>query len=157
MDFYSKMGGLNKYWDGYDNQPIVVIDDPGLFNIQHNEDCVIAFKNVVSNGAFQVEVKYGSLQFDSYLVIIISNIAPGILAMSGGSHADSLYSRFVGNRSIVGRDIVCNTPEDARVTLISVLEQCCTNIANRVGTGFDCSRVRNVMNPIVPCQIKLQF
>jgi len=27
VDYYSKMGGLSKFWDGYDNQPIVWIDD----------------------------------------------------------------------------------------------------------------------------------
>lgn len=28
IDYYSKMGGLSKYFDGYDNQPITWIDDP---------------------------------------------------------------------------------------------------------------------------------
>jgi len=28
VDYYSKMGGLGKFWDGYDNQPICWIDDP---------------------------------------------------------------------------------------------------------------------------------
>ena len=28
VDFYWKLGGMSKFWDGYDNQPIVIIDDP---------------------------------------------------------------------------------------------------------------------------------
>jgi len=28
VDYYSKGGGLKKFWDGYDNQPIAWIDDP---------------------------------------------------------------------------------------------------------------------------------
>ena len=28
VDYYSKMGGLSKFFDGYDNQPITWIDDP---------------------------------------------------------------------------------------------------------------------------------
>jgi len=28
IDYYQKMGGLKRFWDGYDNQPIVWIDDP---------------------------------------------------------------------------------------------------------------------------------
>ena len=30
LDTYEKLGGFEKYWEGYDNQPIVVIDDPVL-------------------------------------------------------------------------------------------------------------------------------
>ena len=43
------MGGLTKFWDGYDNQPFVVIDDPGLFDPRYKEDEINAFKNVISS------------------------------------------------------------------------------------------------------------
>ena len=43
------MGGLTKFWDGYDNQPFVVIDDPGLFDPRYKEDKINAFKNVISS------------------------------------------------------------------------------------------------------------
>ena len=50
VSFYSKLAGLTcrKWWDGYDNQPIVCIDDPELFNTKYNMEDVQAFKGIVS-------------------------------------------------------------------------------------------------------------
>ena len=55
-DFYAKMGGLCKFWDGYNNQQIVVIDDPGVFNVTMTDAEANAFKNVVSHGSHTVEI-----------------------------------------------------------------------------------------------------
>ena len=83
-DFYFKGGGLKKYWDGYDNQPIVWIDDPVMLDSTKDSESVQQLKNVFSTGNAVVEVKYGSLTFDSKLVIITSNPSPEYLAGSCG-------------------------------------------------------------------------
>jgi len=53
VDYYSKCGGLSKFWEGYDNQLISWLDDPSAASINMNgEDSNIQrFKNVVSTGA----------------------------------------------------------------------------------------------------------
>jgi hypothetical protein len=80
-DFYIKMGGLSKYWDGYDNEPICWIDDPVTTpDPCKNQEEVQSLKNVMSAGNCLVEIKHGSLIFDSELVIITSNIPDYILA-----------------------------------------------------------------------------
>ena len=73
---YYKAHGFNKdYWDGYMNQPIVVIDDPSQPTNPFNMATVSeTYKNILSTGEFICNVKYGSMQFDSHLVIICSNI-----------------------------------------------------------------------------------
>lgn len=76
LAFYKKMSELSKYWDGYDNQPIVWIDDPGLFDMRYHPEEAASFKNVISNGAHTVEIKFGKMQFDSKLCIITANADP---------------------------------------------------------------------------------
>ena len=73
---YYKAHGFNKeYWDGYFNQPIVIIDDPSLpTNTQNMATISETYKNILSTGEFICNVKYGAMQFDSHLVIILSNI-----------------------------------------------------------------------------------
>ena len=56
VSFYSKLAGLRKWWDGYENQLIVRIGDPELFNTRHNMEDVQAFKGIVSEEALLVEV-----------------------------------------------------------------------------------------------------
>lgn len=63
IDFYSKMGGLKKFWDGYDNQPIVITDDPRLFNVRINDEDVVAFKSIISSEEYLTEIKFGTMQF----------------------------------------------------------------------------------------------
>lgn len=82
-DYYSKGGGLKKYWDGYDNQPIAWIDDP--INMDgEDKDSIQELKNVISSGKCYVEVKHGWMSFDSELIIITSNMSPEVLAQSCG-------------------------------------------------------------------------
>ena len=68
------------------NQPIVYIDDPvtSQAKITGDESAVQRFKNIISSGDVQVEVKGGSMVFDSSLIIITSNIDPSDLANSCG-------------------------------------------------------------------------
>ena len=101
-DFYAKMGGLCKFWDGYNNQQVVVIDDPGVFNITMTDAEANAFKNVVSHGSHTVEIKGSSFPFDSKLVVVISNVPPHQLAESAGKfHRDAIADRIMGHRSII--------------------------------------------------------
>ena len=70
IDWHSKLQGFEKYWEGYDNEPIVFIDDPVMPNIKYNQDGVQMLKTTMSVGACMISVKYGSMQFDSKLIII---------------------------------------------------------------------------------------
>ena len=65
-DYYAKMGGLSKYFDGYDNQPVCWIDDPVSPAVCRtgDEEPVQRFKTVISTGEVLVEVKHGSMVFD---------------------------------------------------------------------------------------------
>ena len=93
--YYSKSGGLTKYFDGYDNQPIVWMDDPCPIETRTQEMATI-FKNVVgSSGPCQVEIKFGAMQFDSHLIIITSNVPPDNMAESFRSYSnEAMYRRF---------------------------------------------------------------
>ena len=95
LSYYSKMGGLSKYFDGYDNQFTTWMDDPCSPDQRTNESAV-TFKNVVgSSGPCQVEIKYGSMQFDSHLIIITTNMPPDIMAESfGPERALAMKRRF---------------------------------------------------------------
>ena len=50
IDYYKKLRGLSKFWDSYDNEPIVYVDDPVKANINYNEDDVQGLKNILSTG-----------------------------------------------------------------------------------------------------------
>ena len=52
-----KLNGFRKYWDSYDNQPFVWIEDPGAFNAKFSVDDVNAFIILISTGACLQEVK----------------------------------------------------------------------------------------------------
>ena len=116
------MGGLRKYWDGYDNQPIVVIDDPGLFDPMNKGDDVHAFKSIISAEEHLVEIKFGSMQFDSHLVIIITNYDAGMLANSAGlENQDAVMDRLVGSRSIIRSALYIPNKDSARIFLVQAL------------------------------------
>lgn len=94
IEFYCKFGGLARFWDGYDNQDIVWIDDPTLVN-ENDKSAVSEFKNVMSTGHVYVEVKHSTMVFDSKLIIITSNVSPHNMAMSCGSeNAAAMERRF---------------------------------------------------------------
>ena len=68
--YYKAHGFSKEYWDGYLNQPIVIIDDPSIPTNAFNMATISeTYKNILSTGEFICNVKYGSMQFDSHLVI----------------------------------------------------------------------------------------
>ena len=83
---YNKLGGFSKWWDGYDNQEIVIIDDPSNFSSKMADEQIQQLKTVLSPETNQIQIKYGSMVFDSKLVIILSNYSPEEAAKSAGSH-----------------------------------------------------------------------
>ena len=133
VSFYMKMGGLSKFWDGYDNDPICFIDDPDLFNIKQDMAEVVAFKNCISYGPFQVEIKFGSMQFDSKLVIISCNTQPEIFCASAGPTAEAI-SRRIGKDSVTGRPFHAWSNDRARNKLMTDL---CTIISTMFNVNYD--------------------
>lgn len=94
FDYYSKMGGLNKFWDGYDNQLVCWLDDPAVHRTG-DEESVQRFKNVISTGETLVEVKHGSMVFDSSLIIISCNFHPqGLANTCGLDNQEAMHRRF---------------------------------------------------------------
>lgn len=94
-DYFSKGGGLKKYWDGYDNQPITWIDDPVAPDSNKDSESVQQLKNVISTGDCIVEIKYGTMVFDSSILIITSNMSPQNLAVNcGEENYQAIYRRL---------------------------------------------------------------
>ena len=84
IHYFSKCGGLTKYWDGYDNQPICWIDDPVCMDPSKDMESIQQLKNIFSTGNCQIEVKFGTMVFDSPIDIITSNTSPRQIALSTG-------------------------------------------------------------------------
>ena len=97
VDYYAKMGGISKFYDGYDNQPICWIDDPvspSCFRTG-DEEPVQRLKTVISYGETLIEVKHGSMVFDSSLIIISTNIDPEMMSKACGLDNEvAMYRRF---------------------------------------------------------------
>ena len=83
IDYYMKSYGFtSEYWDGYNNEVCVVVDDParpGQYKINAVSEC---WKNILSGSQFLANQKYGGIQFDSHFCIILSNISARDLAES---------------------------------------------------------------------------
>lgn len=97
LDFYCKLGGLDRWFDGYDNQPIVYIDDPVCSNATKSgdESNVQRLKNIMSTGDVIVEIKGGTMVFDSSFIIITCNLTPRDLAAScGPDNQEAVLRRF---------------------------------------------------------------
>ena len=97
MDWYSKLEGENsKFWDGYDNQPIVVFDDVNIEDTPYSRMVISGMKKVLGTSIrTTVEIKYGSVAFDSSLVIITSNPGPNELASAcGAGNRAAMLRRF---------------------------------------------------------------
>ena len=70
------MGGLKKFFDGYDFQPIVLIDDPAEPNTNFNSDDVQMFKTIINVHPRMIEIKGSSMPWGTALLIITSNLIP---------------------------------------------------------------------------------
>ena len=70
------MGGLDRWFDGYNNQPIVWIDDPCTINTSFGQQTVQQLKCLISTGPMKCEIKGGNMTFDSLIIIITSNKNP---------------------------------------------------------------------------------
>ena len=105
VDYYYKVGGLSKYFDGYDNQEIVIIDDPVKPQAQVNQDDVQMLKRVLSTGDTIVEVKFGNMVFDAYLVIITANLDPNELANACGIDCrEAIFRRLTDTCGAINTD-----------------------------------------------------
>lgn len=128
VDYYSKMGGLSKFFDGYDNQMITQIDDPVSSSVLRtgDEEPVQRFKTVISTGEVLVEVKYGSMVFDSSLLIVSSNIDPRDMARAcGADNEEAMLRRFTDT---CGAHCI----ENARVARNNLVEHLIKVIARNV-------------------------
>lgn len=118
LSFYCKGGGLKKWWENYDNQPICIIDDPSCFNVRFSDEDVQAFKTVISSEETTVEIKGGTMQFTSHLVIVVTNPDSTDLARSSGpANYDAVLDRLQGSRSLINASMRVQTPQQARITL----------------------------------------
>lgn len=71
-DIYEKMTG--KWWDGYQGQKVVLIDD---FDPQNTYDIVFdIWLKLLDRYPYRIEYKGGSCQFRSKIIIITSNFDP---------------------------------------------------------------------------------
>jgi hypothetical protein len=96
IPYYWKVNGFSKWWEGYDNQPICVIDDPVTFKGEFGEnESKQVLKTVLSLGPSQIEIKFGNMQFTSHLVIILANMGPTAFAVSCGNEIkEAIYRRL---------------------------------------------------------------
>ena len=97
VDYYAKMGGISKFYDGYNNQPITWIDDPVSSSCFRtgDEEPVQHLKTVISYGETLIEVKHGSMVFDSSLIVISTNIDPESMAKACGIDNEcAMYRKF---------------------------------------------------------------
>ena len=122
IDYYKKLRGLSKFWDSYDNEQIVYIDDPVKANIKYSEDDVQGLKNILSTGPCIADIKFGSMNFDSKLVIIAANISPDYMAESMGvDNKEPMMTDSCGSCYV-------DTKKKARKELPEVIFKCILSI-----------------------------
>ena len=94
ITYYFKLGGLSKFFNGYNFDDIIVIDDPVEPTAQSNEQ-VQMFKSVINEHERMVEIKGGSMPLDTKLVIITANISPQTLANAcGDTCKEAIFRRL---------------------------------------------------------------
>ena len=94
ITYYFKMGGLSKFFNGYNFDDIVIIDDPVEPSIATGDD-IAMFKIIINDHERQVEIKGSSMPWDTKLVIITSNISAKTMANAcGETCADAIYRRL---------------------------------------------------------------
>ena len=94
ITYYFKLGGLSKFFNGYQFDDIIVIDDPVEPGQESNEQ-VQMFKSIINEHERHVEIKGSSMPLDTKLVIITANISPQSLANAcGPTCRDAIYRRL---------------------------------------------------------------
>ena len=115
---------MSKFCDGYDNDDVMWIDDPISSQDAKDKENVQRFKYILSTGDALVEVKYGTMVFDSKLVIISSNLHPQDMAATmGAENIEPMYRRFtdtVGTVEVFTRKLA---RENLRMYLLKVLKR----------------------------------
>ena len=123
ISFYCKVGGLSKFCDGYDNDDVMWIDDPISVSARGDLESVQRFKNIMSTGDVLVEVKYGTMVFDSPLIIISSNMHPQDMAITmGAENIEPMYRRFTDTVGAVYIDNRSKGRERLRLYLLKVIK-----------------------------------
>ena len=141
LGYYSKMGGLSKFFDGYDWQPIILIDDPVTPDASANTEQIQMFKTIVNEHQRIIEIKGGSMPMDTGLIIITANISPNAMATACGTDcADAVYRRIT---KMPGAFFVDKqSREKLTRTLISV-------ICQRFDLDIDEEQAYNDLAPII--------
>ena len=94
IQYYYKIGGLSKFFNGYNWQDIVVIDDP-VEPDKNSKDEIQMFKTIINEQEREVEIKGSSMPWDTRLVIITANIAPITLANAcGPTCTEAIFRRL---------------------------------------------------------------
>ena len=94
ITYYFKLGGLSKFFNGYQFDDIIVIDDPVEPTNESNEQ-VQMFKSLINEHERFIEIKGSSMPLDSKLVIITANISPQSMANAcGPTCRDAIYRRL---------------------------------------------------------------
>lgn len=138
LDFYCKMGGLTRFWDGYDNQMISWIDDPIAQNDPESIQCL---KNIISTGHSLCEVKFGTMVFDSRLIIITTNDDPVTMSNVGN---DDMRAAFQRRFSDTCGSFYILSNEQARENLPRLVANCIKTCFDDV---VDVDRVIDNMSP----------
>lgn len=92
--YYFKMGGLSKFFNGYNFDDIVVIDDPVEPSKSSNDE-ITMFKAIINEHERQIEIKGSSMPWDTRLVIITSNVSPKSMAEAcGDTCKEAIFRRL---------------------------------------------------------------
>lgn len=83
INHYYKISGLSKFFNGYNFEDIVVIDDPIEPDITQREE-VQMFKSIINEHKRHIEIKGSSMPWDTRLVIITANVSAHELANACG-------------------------------------------------------------------------
>ena len=136
---------MSKFWDGYDNQPIAWIDDPicSSANRTGDEEPVQRLKNIMSMGELIVEVKHGSIVFDSSFIIISCNQDPQYMADScSPDNREAMYRRFTDTCGAHHIDTKRTARERLPVHLCKMIKK---NIDYNFGTNLDVNVIIRTM------------